>query len=282
MTFILGILQKAGQSEFQWRYPFLYREIRKMIIFEEVYYNNKKQQTKENNVFIDFNTNEDNIATNICVKYLCNYSNCCKRNNKLDKDQLFNDRIKKEIIKINDIPTENKWWYTYYFPCHTVKSTLSFIGCLLYLIWTINYLLLFSANINPEIESQILTSFGISQLTSIIITTPITLLLTLIFTWLFHKYIKKTNFETNIMPLHYHSDPFINTKSFGLTVNLTKSLFLKSIAESSINHPSDERIIAPVKGLVAQLISENKSKTNDLEYYKKIVKYNKISKLLNN
>ena len=84
------------------------------------------------------------------------------------------------------------------------------------------------------------------------------------------------------MPLHYHSDPFINTKSFGLTVNLTKSLFLKSIAESSINHPSDERIIAPVKGLVAQLISENKSKTNDLEYYKKIVKYNKISKLLNN
>ena len=108
--------------------------------------------------------------------------------------------------------------------------------------------------------------------------TPITLLLTLIFTWGYHKYIKKTSFISNIIPLYFHSDPFVNNKSFGLTVRLTKSLFLKSIAESSINQPTDPRIIAPPKGLIAQLLKEELSDYIDKEYYEKIVKYEIIRK----
>jgi hypothetical protein len=275
MNFIMKILQLSGKYEFEWRYPFIFREIKKMIIFEEVYYNNNNN--KNNTHDIIKNEHEDNIITNILVNYIFKYFNCCKRSDKniiKSKDEIFKDRIDKEVVKIKDIPLESKWWYTYYLPFHTPVSTASFMGCLGYLIWTINYLLLFSANTKPEIQISIMESFGISQLFSIFIMTPITLLITLLFTWVYHKYIKKTSVISNMIPLYYHSDPFVNDKSFGLTVRLTKSLFLKSIAESSINQPTDPRIIAPVKGLVAQILEEELINYMNKEYYNKLIKYN--------
>jgi len=285
MNFIMRVLQMAGKSEFAWRYPFIFREINKMIIFEEVYYNSNKSKEKSNDLIVDKDEDdEDNIITNIIVNYLCKYCYCYNRNkNKVvDNDQLFKERIDKEIVKLRDIPLDSQWWYTNYIPFHTLKSTLSFVGCLGYLLWTINYLLLFSANNQPNIQIQILTSFGISQLFSIILITPITLLITLFLTWVYHKYFKKTSFASNIVPIYFHSDPFINEKSFGLTVRLTKSLFLKSIAESSIHQPTDPRIIAPVKGLIAHMLKEDiRDHILDKDYYDKIVKYNNINKTIN-
>lgn len=284
MNFIMKILQLSGKSEFEWRYPFIFREIKKMIIFEEVYYSksnisSKNKNDKSNTSEIVKNEDEDNIITSFFINYIFTYFTCCKRKDKnkvQDIDEIFKDRIDKEVVKIKDIPLESKWWYTYYLPFHTPVSTASFFGCLGYLIWTINYLLLFSANTQPEVQISIIESFGISQLFSIFIMTPITLLITLLFTWVYHRYIKKTSVISNMIPLYYHSDPFINDKSFGLTVRLTKSLFLKSIAESSINQPTDPRIIAPVKGLVAQILKEELINHMDKEYYDKVIKYNQM------
>jgi hypothetical protein len=283
MNFIMNILQLSGKAEFEWRYPFIYREIKKMIIFEDVYYNKKNTNKKSNTSEIveDNDDDKEDIITSFLINYLYRYVTCCKRTDKnviLDKDQIFRNRIDNEIIKIKDIPLDSEWWYTYYLPFHTCISTLSFFGCLGYLIWTINYLLLFSASTQPDVQISIMQSFGISQLFSIFVMTPITLLMTLLFTWAYHKYIKKTSFISNVIPLYFHSDPFVNDKSFGLTVRLTKSLFLKSIAESSINQPTDPRIIAPPKGLIAQLLKEDISNYMDKEYYDKIVKYETIYK----
>jgi hypothetical protein len=286
MNFIMKILQLSGKAEFEWRYPFIYREIKKMIIFEDVYYNKKNDKNKNNSAeIVKEEEDKEDIITSFLINYIYRYISCCKRADKnilLDNDQIFKNRIDTEIIKLKDIPLESKWWYTYYLPFHTRISALSFFGCLGYLIWTINYLLLFSANNQPEVQVSIMESFGISQLFSIFVMTPMTLLLTLLFTWSYHKYIKKTNFVSNVIPLYFHSDPFVNDKSFGLTVRLTKSLFLKSIAESSINQPTDPRIIAPPKGLIAQLLKEEISDYMDKEYYEKIVKYETIYKTILN
>ena len=282
MNFITKILQLSGKAEFEWRYPFIYREIKKMVIFEEVYYNNNKNISSSENLDLNRENDEESIVTNFIVNYLFKYCNCCSnKNNIKDKDLLFKERINKEVIKLDDIPLDSKWWYTSYLPFHTPISTASFFGCLGYLIWTINYLLLFSADNQPNIQEEILKNFGISQLFSIILITPLTLLFTLIFTWAYHKYINKTNFMSNITPLYYHSDPYVNNKSFGLTIKLTKSLFLKSIAESSIHQPTDPRIIASSKGLIAHMLKEDVANYVDKEYYNKVIKYNKINETLN-
>jgi hypothetical protein len=292
MNLIVKILLLAGRSEFNWRYPFISREIKKMIIFEEVYYKSKKnnnnnnlvenqQMNNENNENNEDDDNQGNFVISFIIQVLCRL--CIRSNDektKIDLDQLYKDRINKELIKLTDIPHEYKWWYTNIIPFHTIRSIASFVGCLGYLIWTINYLLLFSAEVQPSIQQEILQSFGISQLFSIILITPMTLLLTLLFTWIFHKYIKKTNFMTNMVPIYFHSDPYINPKSFGLTVKLTKSLFLHSIAKSSIHQPTDEKIIAPLKGVIAELLhSHERHDEINMDYYKNVIRYNEINKL---
>jgi hypothetical protein len=288
LNLIVKILILAGKAEFEWRYPFIYREIKKMLIFEDVFYEKKKNDDKnkkkldENDIENNQNMNnneDDDLLTTFIVQILCKY--CNRKDNTvkvIDKNVIFTERIDKEIIKINNIPYEYSWWFSTYLPFHTVRSFTSFFGCLGYLIWTINYLLLFTADAGTEIQAQIMKSFGISQLFSIVLITPMTLFFTLLFTWFYHKYIKKTNYTTNITPLYYHSDPYVNNKSFGLTVRLSKSLFLESIASSSIHQPTDYKIIAPMKGLIAELLKENIDSEINKEYYDKIIKYNEINK----
>jgi len=288
LNLIVKILILAGKAEFEWRYPFIHREIKKMLIFEDVFYEKKKNDDKnkkkldENDIENNKNMNnneDDDLLTTFIVQILCKY--CNRKDNTvkvIDKNVVFTERIDKEIIKINNIPYEYSWWFSTYLPFHTVRSFTSFFGCLGYLIWTINYLLLFTADAGTEIQAQIMKSFGISQLFSIVLITPMTLFFTLLFTWFYHKYIKKTNYTTNITPLYYHSDPYVNNKSFGLTVRLSKSLFLESIASSSIHQPTDYKIIAPMKGLIAELLKENIDSEINKEYYDKIIKYNEINK----
>jgi hypothetical protein len=140
-------------------------------------------------------------------------------------------------------------------------------------------LLLFTADAGTDIQIQIMKSFGISQLFSIVLITPMTLFFTLLFSWMYHKY-RNTNFNSHSVPLYYHSDPFVNDKSFGLTVRLSKSIFLESIAMSSIHQPTDYKIIAPVKGLIAELLKVNIDSEMNQEYYEKIIRYNEINKNL--
>jgi hypothetical protein len=286
MNIIIKILILAGKSEFEWRYPFIYREIKKMVIFEEVYHisdkknNNISSEIDPNNEELHNNNNEEeDLFTSVVINFLCRY--CYKKDKTkkiIDKDLLFKDRIDKEIIKIDQIPTKYQWWYSSYIPFHTIRSFTSFVGCLGYLIWTINYLLLFTAESGSSIQIQIMKSFGISQLFSIVLITPIILFLTLLFTWILHKYVKKTKFNSISSPLYYHSDPFVNEKSIGLTVRLSKSLFLDTIASSSIHQPTDNKIIAPLKGLIAELLKEGSQPEINREYYNKIIKYNEINK----
>jgi hypothetical protein len=183
--------------------------------------------------------------------------------------------MNKELIKIDNIPQKYKWYYSKYLPFHTLNSTVTFFGCLGYLLWTINYLLLFSADIQPSIQESILQSFGISQLFSIFLIHPMTLLFTLLFSWIYNKYIVKS--KNVYKPLYFYSDPFTTNKSLGLTTHLSKSLFVTSIALSSINQPTDDRIIAPAKGLIAQLTDLNLNQ-NSIDYYDKMLSVTSFEK----
>jgi hypothetical protein len=278
LNFAMSALLQAGKSEFAWRYPFIYREIQKIIIFEEEYSkikNNKSSDTSINNEIN--NEDEGNIIINILTQYI--FQGCFKKKDKITEsniDEIIIKRMDTELIKITDIPQKYRWYYSKYIPFHTLKSTITFFGCLGYLLWTINYLLLFSSNIQPSIQENILKSFGISQLFSIFLIHPITLLFTLLFSWLYNKYIAKS--KNVYKPLYFYSDPFTTNKSMGLTTHLSKSLFVTSIALSSINQPTDDRIIAPAKGLVAQL-SDLHLNQNSIDYYDKIILFkNKYSK----
>ena len=278
LNFAMSALLQAGKSEFSWRYPFIYRELHKIVIFEEEYSKIKNNKLSNNSINNEVNNNnEGNIIINILTQYVFQY--CCKKKNKINEKKINeNDinenilnRMNKELIKIDNIPQKYKWYYTKYLPFHTLNSTVTFFGCLGYLLWTINYLLLFSADIQPSIQESILQSFGISQLFSIFLIHPMTLLFTLLFSWIYNKYIVKS--KNVYKPLYFYSDPFTTNKSLGLTTHLSKSLFVTSIALSSINQPTDDRIIAPAKGLIAQLTDLNLNQ-NSIDYYDKIILFN--------
>jgi hypothetical protein len=87
---------------------------------------------------------------------------------------------------------------------------------------------------------------------------------------LINKYLAIAKSKNVYKPLYFYSDPFTTNKSMGLTTHLSKSLFVTSIALSSINQPTDDRIIAPAKGLVAQL-SDLHLNQNSIDYYDKII-----------
>jgi len=281
LNFTMSALLLAGKSEFAWRYPFIHRELHKIVIFEEEYSKIKKQTISNNSLDkINNNSNDDNVIIDILTQYVFQL---CIRKKEIITESNVNEsiisRMKNELLKLENIPHEYFWYYSKYIPFHTFRSMITFFGCLVYLLWTINYLLLFSADIQPSIQASILQSFGISQLFSIFLIHPITILLTLIFTLIFNKYFKKST--DKYQPLYFYSDPFVNNKSIGLTTRLSKSLFVTSIAKSSINQPTDDRIIAPAKGLIAQLTNEHVN-ANSIEYYDKIILFNKLQKKLNN
>jgi hypothetical protein len=273
LNFAMSALLQAGKSEFTWRYPFIYRELQKIVIFEEEYSKIKNDKSSNTSINNEINNDDDgNIIINILTQYIFQY--CFKKKEKITESNINENIIKRintELIKIENIPQKYRWYYSKYLPFHTLRSTITFFGCLGYLLWTINYLLLFSSNIQPSIQENILKSFGISQLFSIFLIHPMTLLLTLLFSWVYNKYIKKST--EKYKPLYFYSDPFTTEKSLGLTTNLSKSLFVTSIALSSINQPTDDRIIAPAQGLIAQLTELNLNQ-NSIDYYDKIILFN--------
>ncbi len=79
-------------------------------------------------------------------------------------------------------------------PSCSVLPTKSFVGFLTacasfgWVGWCLNYLLLFTVRMNESTMTGVATSFGISQATSIFVTQPLTLGVTLCILWLIEKY----------------------------------------------------------------------------------------------
>lgn len=117
-----------------------------------------------------------------------------------------------------------------------------------------NYLLLFTASQSSNSMNSIATSFGISQATSILLTQPLTLFLTLFGSWIFSK-IRNNNIKTQI---GYFVDPLFMKNSSSLSGNWAYWLFLYGGSISSIGMGPKERSLGYSSTKIAlEWINEN-------------------------
>jgi hypothetical protein len=269
LTILVRFANTAGLEEYKWRYPILYEELLRRNLFE-----------KELELFLDKELNTDNLNLKKIKEYKDQLSDDSKleiNDNELEEDiesniiqyiyffftnkkktQEKGDINKAYAIANNSYPSFSKKSILYiYSPFHTFKGFIVFIVSIAWFIWCLNYLLLFAAAHNASVSENMLTTFGFSELTSIFITQPITLLVLLFLNYVFNKITKRYTFfkrfikKRNIPDLYYFSDPFIQNYSTYLSTSFAYRIFLNSPSSvTSLNSNMKELGYAPLAGMI--------------------------------
>jgi hypothetical protein len=263
ITFFVKLMNTSGIDEFKWRYPILYDELIRRHAFEQEL---SKYETDELDVkllnIIKFKdkTYIENLKKSIEIDKNKNdfiYNNTDK--NEFDNDDhtiidmifiyLFNQKRKKGIIQKKgsidkaylianrDYPiTPKKSYLLSYLPFHTIKGGLVFFLSIGWFIWCLNYLLLFAAHNAVSVSNNMLTSFGISELSTVLVTQPIVLFFMLCFAYAMNKLSNRFTFLKSVKripSLYYFSDPFVKPYSSLLATGFAYRIFLNGPADIS-------------------------------------------------
>ncbi len=122
-------------------------------------------------------------------------------------------------------------------PTKTVYGFLLTCACFGYIGWIMNYLLLFTASESTGAMNSIATSFGISQASSILMTQPLTLFLTIFSAWIMYKCRRRRG--TN--HIGYFADPAVKKSSSSLSGSWAYWIFLYGGSASSLGLSSNNR-----------------------------------------
>ena len=262
ITFFVKLMNTSGIDEFKWRYPILYDELIRRHAFEEelskyeideldvrllnivkfkdkTYIENLKNSIKidkNNNDFIYNNTdknefdNDDHTLIDMILIYLFNYKHKKKDIKKGSIDKAY-------LIANKDYPTTPKKSYLLsYLPFHTIKGGLVFFLSIGWFIWCLNYLLLFAAHNAVSVSNNMLTSFGISEISTVLVTQPIVLFFMLCFAYTMNKLSNRFTFLKSVKripSLYYFSDPFVKPYSSLLATGFAYRIFLNGPADIS-------------------------------------------------
>jgi hypothetical protein len=126
-------------------------------------------------------------------------------------------------------------------PTKTLSGFVFSIGVFAYIGWVLNYVLLFTAVESTSALTRISSSFVISQATSILVTQPLTLLLTLAGTWLLGRCRRERG--TGGPPNHigYFADPFFTKHSTSLSGSWAYWIFLYGGSVASLGLSQESR-----------------------------------------
>jgi hypothetical protein len=213
---------------------------------------------------------------------------CFCRSKVVEKEAPKRAVIMKELAAIisNSYPkfdTHSVFWD--YLPCHTVYGWLFLFSSFGWIGWCLQYLLLFAAAHSTPIGAGILTSYATSELTTILLTQPMTILSVTGVLVLAHKYKNKlpwplsklgsVSTKNTIPSMYYFSNPLNHHTYTVLSSELAHTLFLK-LPSSAIG--IDMLSAAPIKSILAQINNEEEPapdrRVQEL-YYQMLEYYNK-------
>jgi hypothetical protein len=306
LTILFKLVNAAGLDEFKWRYPILYEELLRRNIFEkELQLFNENELTTDNlnmkkiNYYIELSKGNDNPNIKITNEdidvdmdgdfdsnILYALCSCFKRNRKNNSNK--GDINKAYVIASNEYPdVKKKSSYNIYLPFHTFKGGLSFFISIGWFIWCLNYLLLFAASHSVDVSNQMLTSFGISELTTVFFTQPITLLILIFLNYGIHKLRSRYSFlrkEKKVPDIYYFSDPFIQIYSTHLSTSFAYRIFLNGPSESSYGMFKNKELgYAPLDAIINRIdkdsIIEVSSRDKKLIELYEFMQYNKICEI---
>ncbi len=130
-----------------------------------------------------------------------------------------------------------------FFPLHTVRGWVALCIPVGWFVWCTQYLLAFAAAQTNDIADKLFQSYGISQLMTIFVSQPLTLLVTLLLTVVFFAIVSRLapqrcrRAKTGPVALEFFSDPLAGKESTALSSNFAYWIFLRAPADVSIRTP---------------------------------------------
>ena len=256
---LIGSMNAVGMKEFEFQFPYLAAEYKKREDFEKlalVYlgkdpllsHNGEKSESSQQSMQTD-------DILDMCAIYLCCRSSEAKKENirKLDRPELLK-RMGKLIAKsFVKHPVYSAVWSV--LPCHTLSGAMYLACSFGWLGWCLNYLLLFSASHETHVGEKIMISYATSELTTVFITQPLSIAVSLsLFVFLekysayipFYRFFKK---KDEVPALYFFSNPWQNSKSL-LTSEFAYAIFVEAPAKASGVNPL---VYAPVNAIVPSL-----------------------------
>lgn len=278
VSLILSSLGKIGLAEFKYKFPLLHEEYMRRSRFEK--YALKYIENREASKGSDDTTNDKGLdktealammdsggdeesLLDLALMYLC-----CKAPKDEDDEESENKSLNKmsqkellvkmiTVFKAKYPPCEVYSSAWSYLPCHTTQGWLFLICSGGWLAWCLNYLLLFAASHPTSVGQEIIISYATSELTTVFITQPITILISYGIFKLTQRYglslplfiqrLVLIKIKKGVPPLFHFSNPWSHLEGSSLTSRFAYSLFVKCPAAAS---NTNELAYAPTKAIV--------------------------------
>jgi hypothetical protein len=277
VSLILASLGKIGLAEFKFKFPLLHEEYMRRSRFEKYalkYLENKealkgtdeaidKSSLDKAEAFAMMEGGDEESLLDLALMYLC-----CKPPKDEDDEgsehRLLSNMSQKELLvkmitvfKAKYPPCEVYDSFWSYLPCHTTEAWFFLICAGGWLAWCLNYLLLFAASHPTSVGQEVIISYATSELTTVFITQPVTILITYCIFKLTQKYglslplwIQRfvlIRVKKGVPPLFHFSNPWSHLEASALTSRFAYSLFVKCPAVAS---NTNELAYAPTKAIV--------------------------------
>ena len=237
---LLRGLNHVGTLEFQAQFPLLHEEYQRRSAFEKValVYLHKKEGTELDPEFLKIKGVDDLLE--MSLKHLL-----------------------KEMADVISKP-----WNLLHFPmgcfrispAHTWRGLLFLMACFGYFGFTLNFLLLFAAGHDRSVGHQVMTSWGISQLSSIFLIQPISIVCIFAFYWLINRYSRFLPLTVrnmilvpairSIPTMFYFTNPWSDLSHSPLTSHFAYTIFTRCSAYAS---HAEEKDYAPMAAIVTSL-----------------------------
>ena len=279
VSLILSSLGKIGLAEFKYKFPLLHEEYMRRSRFEKYalkYLENKEASKGTDETGIDKSSvdkaealammdsgGDEESLLDVALMYLC-----CKppkdEDDENSETKLLSRMSQKDLLvkmitifKAKYPPCEVYDSFWSYLPCHTTEAWLFLICSGGWLAWCLNYLLLFASSHPTSVGQEIIISYATSELTTVFITQPLTILVTYGIFRLTQRYglslplfIQRfvlIRIKKGVPPLFHFSNPWAHLEASSLTSRFAYSLFVKCPAAAS---NTNELAYAPTKAIV--------------------------------
>ncbi len=271
LKFFYTLMNRAGTAEYKWRYPYIFTELKRRHDFEAALQNVQlgdideeiHQLMKEMGRDISVESSQDTASMTGSEQAAIEIQGadmaatatqddsvetylllvlgriCCRR--KRSSGPATGLLVAKSVASQLDpeFPTPN--CISRHAPFHTTAGAIAYFVPIGWFIWCINYLLLFAASNSDDDSLYVFKSYGISQLTSLLLVNPLTILIGLVIglsVFLIKQKCGKQGVVTPGHPIQVLSDPLYKP---GATTSLSAKfgywLFLKAPAEVSLRAP---------------------------------------------
>ena len=269
---LLYNLNNVGISEFKMKFPLLYEEYERRSKFEKyalaylklkdggVHEDVEEEKEAQNAIMDD---DQESLLDRLLM-YLC-----CKNPPEKKEDETSTMTRKDLLVKmIKVIKAKYPGFEVYpsywsYLPCHTSQAWLFLICAGGWLAWCLNYLLLFAASHEQSVGEKIMISYATSELTTIFLTQPLSIVVTYIVYKAINKYgdylpawvktLAINSNKKNVRGLYFFSNPWSNMAESTFTYKFAYSLFVKCPAKAS---NTSELAYAPTKAVIHDVEEE--------------------------